>query len=153
MKEVVSDTAKREANVTQAHAANIGSADSAAGLKRLGNVDIEMPRADEAAGAEFRAAMERQMASARDRVSGAAPAGGAKPLGEAMAVRVTDLASEFQKDQQYVSKLLEKASRTGDSMHLMRAMLALHDYQIRIQAMSKTVNKVISSVDQLTKLQ
>lgn len=74
-------------------------------------------------------------------------------LGSALARRTTSLASEVKLDQQYVSKLLEQASRTGDSMQLMRAMMALNDYQIRVQTISKTVSKASSSVDSLTKLQ
>ncbi|MCA1325654.1 EscI/YscI/HrpB family type III secretion system inner rod protein [Herbaspirillum sp. alder98] len=74
-------------------------------------------------------------------------------LGSALAQRTTSLASEIKQDQQYVSKLLEKASVSGDSMQLMRAMMALSDYQIRVQTISKTVSKASSSVDSLTKLQ
>lgn len=74
-------------------------------------------------------------------------------LGSALAQRTTNLASEVKKDQLYVSKLLEQASRTGDSTQLMKAMLALNDYQLRVQAISKTVSKASTSVDSLTKLQ
>jgi hypothetical protein len=56
-------------------------------------------------------------------------------------------------DQQYVSKMLEQATRTGDSMQLMKAMMALNDYQIRVQTISKTVSKAASAVDQLARLQ
>ena len=74
-------------------------------------------------------------------------------LGSALAQRTTSLASEVKQDQLYVSKLLEQASRTGDSTQLMKAMLALNDYQLRVQAISKTVSKASTSVDSLTKLQ
>ena len=74
-------------------------------------------------------------------------------LGSALAQRTTSLASEVKKDQLYVSKMLEQASRTGDSTQLMKAMLALNDYQLRVQAISKTVSKASTSVDSLTKLQ
>jgi hypothetical protein len=76
-----------------------------------------------------------------------------RSLGKVVADRAHGLAEEFQKDQKYVSKLLEQATRTGDSMHLMRAMLALHDYQVRVQAMSKTISKAAGAIDQLTKMQ
>lgn len=70
-----------------------------------------------------------------------------------MMTRTTDLATELKKDQQYVSKLLEQATRSADSMHLMKAMMALNDYQMRVQFVSKTVSKATSALDQLTKLQ
>ncbi len=74
-------------------------------------------------------------------------------IGSAIAGRATHLASEVKQDQIYVSKLLEQATRTGDSMQLMKAMMALSDYQLRVQTISKTVSKASSSVDSLTKLQ
>lgn len=119
------------------------------GVKGLGNVQLELPKASSQDSAQFRAALDRVMA---DQIK-AAPAGNGKSMGEVVAARFSGLASEFQKDQQHVSKLLEKATRTGDSMHLMRAMLALNDYQIRVQAMSKTVAKAAGAIDQLTKMQ
>ena len=80
--------------------------------------------------------------------------GSCKPsLSDKLIERTTNLASSLQQDQQYVSKLLEQATRTGDSMQLMKAMLALGDYQIRVQTVSKTVSKATSSFEQLTKLQ
>lgn len=120
------------------------------GVKGLGNVQLDMPRASAADSAQFRAALDRVMA---DTTHVAPTAGDGKSMGQVAAARFSDLASEFQKDQQYVSKMLEKATRTGDSMHLMRAMLALNDYQIRVQAMSKTVSKAAGAIDQLTKMQ
>ncbi|MBB5391346.1 MULTISPECIES: EscI/YscI/HrpB family type III secretion system inner rod protein [unclassified Herbaspirillum] len=74
-------------------------------------------------------------------------------LGSVLAQRTSSLASEVKQDQLYVSKLLEQASRTGDSMQLMKAMMALSDYQIRVQTISKCVAKASTSVDSLTKLQ
>ncbi len=120
------------------------------GVKGPGNVQLELPKANFEDSAQFRAAMDRAM---EDQIQLERTAGTGKSMGEVAAARVSNLASEFQKDQQYVSNLLEKATRTGDSMHLMRAMLALNDYQIRVQAMSKTVSKAASAIDQLTKLQ
>ncbi len=67
--------------------------------------------------------------------------------------RATDLASEVQKDQQYVSHMLEHATQTGDQMTMMKAMLALNDYQTRVQFVSKTISKASTSVDQLTRMQ
>lgn len=74
-------------------------------------------------------------------------------LGSMLANRTTNLASQVKQDQQYVSKMLEQATRTGDSMQLMKAMMALNDYQLRVQTISKTVSKASSSIDSLTKLQ
>lgn len=101
-------------------------------------------------GAQFRAALERHM-----QVSGPAakPESSKVSLGEKMLSRTADLASELKKDQQYVSRLLEQATRSADSMHLMKAMMALSDYQMRVQFISKTASKATSALDQLTKLQ
>lgn len=81
------------------------------------------------------------------------PKPGTQSLGSALAQRTTHLASEVKQDQLYVSKLLETATRSGDSMQLMKAMMALNDYQLRVQTISKTVSKASSSIDSLTKLQ
>lgn len=98
--------------------------------------------------AQFRQAMERQH-------NMNPPPGAAREpsLGQVIASRASGLAGELKKDQQYVSRLLEKATTSGDSMHLMRAMLALNDYQLRVQTVSKVVSKASTSVDSLTKLQ
>lgn len=67
--------------------------------------------------------------------------------------RATQLAGEIKKDHVHVTKMLETAAATGDQMNLMKAMLALNDYQMRIQFVSKTISKASSSVDQLTRMQ
>jgi hypothetical protein len=119
--------------------------------QKPGNVQLDLQPVGAGDADQFRAALERHSAAV-GAASGEA-AGSDKSLGTVIAQRVSGLASEFQKDQQYVSKLLEKATRTGDSLQLMRAMLALNDYQIRVQAISKTVSKAATAIDQLTKLQ
>lgn len=121
-----------------------------AGMNMPVNVQMQAPQAEAGDSQLFRDSMDRQMAAhdLPDRVPGAGASSEKTPAG-----RLAGLATEFQKDQQYVSKLLEQATRTGDSVHLMRAMLALSDYQIRVQTMAKTVAKVAGAVDQLTKLQ
>jgi len=98
--------------------------------------------------AQFRQAMDRQ------HNMNTPPGAPREPsLGQVIAARASGLAGELKKDQQYVSRLLEKATTSGDSMHLMRAMLALNDYQLRVQTVSKVVSKASTSVDSLTKLQ
>jgi hypothetical protein len=136
--------------VNEMNATNTMDSGAVGGVQGLGNVQLELPRASAEDSAHFSAALDRQMANP---VQAVGAAGNGHSLGDVVSGRVSELASEFQKDQQYVSKLLEKATRTGDSMHLMRAMLALNDYQIRVQAMSKTVAKATGAIDQLTKLQ
>lgn len=74
-------------------------------------------------------------------------------LGERVMQRASALSGELQKDQQYISRNLEQAARSGDSMQLMKAMLALSDYQTRVQFVSKAASKAASALDQLTKLQ
>jgi hypothetical protein len=121
------------------------------GQLKIETLAPESRGADSADAAQFRAALERQMSAMGD--TGAVKPGGKPSLGEKIAGRATSLASGIQQDQQYVSKMLEQATRTGDSMQLMKAMMALHDYQIRVQTISKTVSKATQGFEQLTKLQ
>jgi len=74
-------------------------------------------------------------------------------LGSALAQRTSNLASEVKQDQLHVSKMLEQATRSGSSVELMKAMMALNDYQLRVQTISKTVSKASTAIDSLTKLQ
>lgn len=102
-------------------------------------------------GAHFRAALERRLQSLGP---GAGEVPGAEAsLGEKMIVRATELAGEMKTDQKYVSKLLEQATRTGEQMHLIKALMALNDYQLRAQFASKMISKATASVDQLTRMQ
>jgi hypothetical protein len=131
-----------------APATRTGGADHGAQLT------IDIQGLDHSGSSQFRAALERQMAAGP--AGGGAPAGkahGGKSLGQVLAGRTTELAGEVKKDQQYVSKLLETATRTGDKIDLMRAMMALSDFQLRVQTISKTVSKAATSIDSLTKLQ
>lgn len=107
-------------------------------------------------GMAFRAALAERLQAQQAAAGGAADAP-ADPsrmtMGAQIMGRATAMAEEMQSDQKYVSKMLETATRTGDSMHLMKAMMALNDYQTRVQFVSKIVSKATSSLDQLTKLQ
>jgi hypothetical protein len=109
------------------------------------HIDIQSGHADSG---QFRAMLDQHLQAGAIK---------AKPdsqsLGSALAQRTSNLASEVKQDQLHVSKLLEQATRTGDSMQLMKAMMALNDYQLRVQTISKTVSKAASSIDALTKLQ
>jgi len=121
-----------------------------AGTGAAGGLKLEILRVEPADGAQFRAALERHLGAG----PGVGPAEANKnSLGDRIITRATDLASSLKHDQQYVSKMLEQATRSADSMQLMKAMLALNDYQLRVQFVSKTASKAASSVDQLTKLQ
>ncbi|SFV13947.1 EscI/YscI/HrpB family type III secretion system inner rod protein [Pseudoduganella namucuonensis] len=125
-----------------------GGADQGAQLK------IDIQALDHSGSDQFRAALDRQ--GGMGAAGGGAPAGkagGANSLGRVLAGRTTELAAEVKKDQQYVSKLLESATRSGDKIDLMRAMMALSDFQLRVQTISKTVSKAATSIDSLTKLQ
>jgi flagellar hook-basal body complex protein FliE len=117
-------------------------------LGQKGNVTLEMQPSTAADSGEFRTALERYLKN--DPIQ--AKADNAS-LGSAIVGRTTHLAAEIKQDQQYVSKLLEQATRTGDSMQLMKAMMALNDFQLRVQTVSKVVSKAVTSVDSLTKLQ
>lgn len=111
-------------------------------------VTTESQNMEQADVAQFRQAMERQQS-----MNGGPGAAREPSLGEVIATRTSGLAGELKKNQQDVSRLLEKATTSGDSMQLMRAMLALNDYQMKVQTVSKVVSKASSSVDALTKLQ
>ncbi|SFF95697.1 Type III secretion basal body protein I, YscI, HrpB, PscI [Duganella sp. CF458] len=78
---------------------------------------------------------------------------GKDSLAAVMAERAAGLAGDVNRHQQYVSRMLERATASGDSLHLMHAMLALNDYQLRVQTISKVVSRAGSSIDSLTKLQ
>lgn len=116
---------------------------------------IEIQALDHSGNDQFREALERHMnTEGIAGVSGkSGPARESNSLGKAVVERTANLSSEMKKDQQYVSKLLEQATRSGDEMHLMRAMMALSDFQLRTQMISKTVSKAATSIDSLTKLQ
>lgn len=125
-----------------------GAADQGAQLK------IDIQALDHSGSDQFRAALDRQTGVGAAGAGGpAGKGGGANSLGRVLAGRTTELAAEVKKDQQYVSKLLESATRSGDKIDLMRAMMALSDFQLRVQTISKTVSKAATSIDSLTKLQ
>jgi hypothetical protein len=117
-----------------------------------GRLHLDPVTVDEGDGAQFRAALARH-ARASGRAEALPQTAQRMALGEQMLGRAASLAEEMKGDQQYVSRLLETATRTGDSMHLMKAMMAMNDYQTRVQFVSKVVSKATSSLDQLTKLQ
>jgi hypothetical protein len=129
------------------------------GLEKNSRVKIDIQSVEPVDQAQFQAAMNQYADGSGafpdiDGVGGPAKIkANSNSLGNVVSNRVTGLASEMQQDQQYVSKMLEQATRTGDSMHLMRAMMALNDYQMRVQTVTKTVSKTASSIDSLTKLQ
>jgi hypothetical protein len=105
-------------------------------------------------GAEFRAALERQLnVNAGQKADGKVGGVHAPSLADKVMTRTTDLAGEIKKDQLHVSQMLEQATRNGDSIPLVKAMMALSDYQMRVQFVAKTASKAVSSLDSLTKLQ
>ncbi|CDG82325.1 EscI/YscI/HrpB family type III secretion system inner rod protein [Janthinobacterium agaricidamnosum] len=106
-------------------------------------------------GAAFRATLARQMEQAQpaSSVAPATPGTDGGSLGDRLMTRVSDLASDVQENHAIVSRSLEQATRQGNPEQMMKAMMALNDYQTRIQFISKVTSKAISSLDQLTKLQ
>lgn len=102
---------------------------------------------------EFAQALQRHLHTAAPGITPADAGSDKLSLTSRISARASDLAGEIQKDQQYVSKLLEHATATGDQMVMMKAMLALNDYQTRVQFVSKTISKASTSVDQLTRMQ
>lgn len=120
---------------------------------QTGQLNLEIRAASPGDGEQFRVALEHYASAGATGVNGPASTTDRGPnIGEKIAARASDLAGEMKRGQAHVSNLLEKASSTGDSMHLMKAMLALNDYQLRVQTISKVVSKATTSLDQLTKL-
>ena len=101
----------------------------------------------------FEQAMQRHLHTASPGLTPVDAGSDKTSLSSRIVSRATDLAAEVQKDQQYVSKMLEQATQTGDQMTMMKAMLALSDYQTRVQFVAKTISKSSTSVDQLTRMQ
>lgn len=121
------------------------------GMGRADLFKFQTPVVNAADSAQFRAALERHMHSA---VGPTPTAGDSKnSLGDKIVGRVTDLAGQIKHDQQYVSKAIEQATRSADSTQLMKALMALNDYEMRVQFISKVASKATQSLDQLTKLQ
>ncbi len=102
-------------------------------------------------------AAHRQRQGAQPQAGGAAavaPAGlDGKSIGSRMVAGLSDIAGHLKADHKAVSSMIEKATLAGDDAMMMKAMLALADYQQRVQIVSKTVSKAASSLDQLTRLQ
>lgn len=112
--------------------------------------EIDFSKAD---ANRFGAALEKQMNNQAQKPSIKHQVRDHISLSDKIMGRTADLASELKKDQQFISRTLEQATRNADSMQLMKAMMALNDYQMRVQFISKTTSKATSSLDQLTKLQ
>lgn len=108
---------------------------------------------DERDGERFQSMLQQYLDPAKQNSAPQASDHGKTGLSEKIFGRATELASEMKKDHMHVSKMLETAAASGDQMHLMKAMLAIGDYQTRVQFISKTISKASSSLDSLTKMQ
>jgi Type III secretion basal body protein I, YscI, HrpB, PscI len=126
-----------------------GPANGASQSKQL---QFDTSSADGSDGAQFRAALGRHIHGTQGPGPNIAE-GNKVSLGDRIISRATNLAGEIKNDQQHVSKMLEQATQNADSMQLMKAMMALNDYEMRVQFISKTASKATQSLDQLTKLQ
>lgn len=114
-------------------------------------VDVHI--SDERDGSRFRALLQHYLGQAAPNSGPEATNQGKTGLSDKIVGRATELASEIKKDHVHVAKMLETAASTGDQMQLMQAMLALNDYEMRVQFVSKTISKAGTSVDQLTRMQ
>jgi hypothetical protein len=74
-------------------------------------------------------------------------------IGQKLIAGLHDVSGKLQADHRNISRQIELAVDTGDNRLMMQAMMAVSDYQQRVQIISKTVAKAGSSLDQLTKLQ
>jgi len=130
---------------------NSTMASSASKIGDASKLKLDVTSTQGADGEAFRAALDRQSQSPSSNAP--AKSDNKVSLGDKIIQRADTLAGEIKNDQKYVSKMLEQATKTGDSMQLMKAMMALNDYQLRVQFVSKTVSKATTSLDSLTKLQ
>jgi hypothetical protein len=85
--------------------------------------------------------------------SSASTSGTQTSIGARLVNGLSDMAGRLKADHKVISSLIEKATVGGDDALMMKAMMALGDYQQRVQIVSKTVSKAASSLDQLTRLQ
>lgn len=74
-------------------------------------------------------------------------------IGKKLVSGLSEMSGRLKADHKHVSSMIEKATVGGDNTMMMRAMMALNDYQQRVQIISKTVTKAAASLDQLTRLQ
>jgi Type III secretion basal body protein I, YscI, HrpB, PscI len=74
-------------------------------------------------------------------------------IGNKLINGLEDISGKLKSDHRNISRQIELAVDTGDDRMMMKAMMAVSDYQQRVQMVSKTVSKAGSSLDQLTKLQ
>ncbi|WP_229505174.1 EscI/YscI/HrpB family type III secretion system inner rod protein [Massilia mucilaginosa] len=135
---------------------NVNGNMAASGADAAGGAGKDALHLSPVSDAEFRDIMARHDTHGGGAVpatAAAVPGAGHGSLGERVMQRASALSGELQKDQQFISRNLEQAARSGDSMQLMKATLALSDYQTRVQFVSKAAAKAASALDQLTKLQ
>ena len=102
--------------------------------------------------AQFRAMFEQRL-SLGPYLPATPAAAGAPSLGERMVTRMSELGSGLERERDNISKSLEQASRSGDPLQMMKAVLSLNDYETRTQFIAKVGSKATSAVEQLTKLQ
>jgi Type III secretion basal body protein I, YscI, HrpB, PscI len=103
----------------------------------------------------------QSMSAARERFSDANQAGSgpvkgigeSKSIGNQLMSGLSDMSVRLKSDHKQISTMLQKATVGGDDAMMMKALLALGDYQQRVQIVSKVVSKAASSLDQLTRLQ
>jgi hypothetical protein len=96
---------------------------------------------------------EAQGAAHQTSASNVSAVGDTKSIGQQMMAGLSDMSARLKSDHKQVSNLIEKATVGGDDNMMMKAMLALTDYQQRVQIVSKVVSKAATSMDSLTRLQ
>ncbi|MCW7536992.1 EscI/YscI/HrpB family type III secretion system inner rod protein [Aquabacterium sp. A7-Y] len=101
--------------------------------------------------ADFRVAVEQHRLSLTPLEAGPRPATGPS-LGERLAGGMSGVAADLKRDHRHLSSLIQRASLTGDHELMMKASLALSEYQHHVQLMTKTVSKAATSLDQLTRM-
>jgi len=117
------------------------------------SLKLEAPGGSVQDGMDFKASLQAQIEQLQKSGGLATKGLGKDSLSDKIAQRATNLSADLNKDHQHVSKMLERATQTGDQNMLLKAMLALNDYQVRVQFVSKTISKAANSFDQLTRLQ
>jgi hypothetical protein len=74
-------------------------------------------------------------------------------LGGKVMAGLNGLSERMRADQRHISSLIEKATVGGDMTMMIKASMAVGDYQNRVQLTARAVSKAATSLDQLTRLQ
>jgi hypothetical protein len=82
-----------------------------------------------------------------------AKANPATGLGGEVAGRLNSLSDKLKSQQQEISRIVERATATGDMNLMLKASMMMADHQVKLSMTMRSVSKAATSIDQLTRLQ